>query len=232
MNFSQMHERLRTEMVRRIQRGEASVTLLSKQTGFGRSHVSNFLHSRVRLSVDALDRFLEAQQMTAEDLIGFRPRARSGAGTTMIPVVTPSAALFEPDIRTGGVRAWLSLPDEYLRSLPSRAVASRHSWRRFVAIRVDPEVARSMGREQYAGAIAVIDRHYNSLHLHHPARPNLYVVRGEGAQVVLRYIDRIANQLIVRPANIEFPPSLIEVPPKVNPGEYIAGRVALMLNEV
>jgi len=42
MNFTQMHERLRLELLRRIQRGTLSVSLLARQTGFGQAHLSNF----------------------------------------------------------------------------------------------------------------------------------------------------------------------------------------------
>ena len=69
MNFTQMHERLRLELLRRIQRGTVSVSLLARQTGFGQSHLSNFLHSRRQLSLEALDRILAAQHMGAVDLL-------------------------------------------------------------------------------------------------------------------------------------------------------------------
>ena len=46
MNFTQMHERLRLELLRRIQRGTLSVSLLSRQTGFGQAHLSNFLNRK------------------------------------------------------------------------------------------------------------------------------------------------------------------------------------------
>ena len=69
MNFTQMHERLRLEMLRRIQRGTASVSLLARQTGLGQSHLSNFLHCRRQLSLEALDRVLAAQHLTAADLL-------------------------------------------------------------------------------------------------------------------------------------------------------------------
>ncbi len=52
MNFTQMHERLRVELLRRIERGTLSVSLLARQTGFGKSHLSNFLHSRRKLSLE------------------------------------------------------------------------------------------------------------------------------------------------------------------------------------
>ena len=55
-----MHERLRLELLRRIQRDTLSVSLLSRQTGFGQSHLSNFLRSRRQLSLEAIDRVLFA----------------------------------------------------------------------------------------------------------------------------------------------------------------------------
>jgi len=91
MNFTQMHERLRLELLRRIQRGTVSVSLLARQTGFGQSHLSNFLHSRRQLSLDALDRILAAQHMAAGDLL---PATYKGEGmqfegeSSMIPVVS------------------------------------------------------------------------------------------------------------------------------------------------
>ena len=73
MNFTQMHERLRLELLRRIQRGTLSVSLLARQTGFGQAHLSNFLHSRRQLSLEAMDRILAAQHLTVADLL---PAAR------------------------------------------------------------------------------------------------------------------------------------------------------------
>ena len=54
MNFTQMHERLRLELLRRIQRGTVSVSLLARQTGLGQSHLSNFLRSRGTNSARAI----------------------------------------------------------------------------------------------------------------------------------------------------------------------------------
>jgi hypothetical protein len=69
MNFTQMHERLRLELLRRIQRGTVSVSLLGRQTGFGQAHLSNFLHRRRQLSLEAMDRILTAQHLTVADLL-------------------------------------------------------------------------------------------------------------------------------------------------------------------
>ena len=64
-----MHERLRLELLRRVQRGTVSVSLLGRQTGFGQAHLSNFLHSRRQLSLEAMDRILAAQHLTIADLL-------------------------------------------------------------------------------------------------------------------------------------------------------------------
>ncbi len=79
-------------------------------------------------------------------------------------------------------------------------------------------------------ALTVIDRHYNSLAPYRPNRPNLYAVRN-GAHLTLRYVDFLANRLVLRPHNITFPVDLIEVEPGESPSELIAGRVVLILNE-
>src|ERR1700694_2559604 len=121
MNFTQMHERLRLELQRRIQRGTLSVSLLSRQTGFGQSHLSNFLNKRRQLSLDAMDRILTSQHMAASDLLPASNDAEWLAKDerSSIPVVSHSAALFEPFIRPGVVQTLLHLPSELLQSVRS-----------------------------------------------------------------------------------------------------------------
>jgi hypothetical protein len=79
-------------------------------------------------------------------------------------------------------------------------------------------------------AITLLDRHYNSLMPYRPNRPNLYAVR-HGAHLTLRYVDFASNRLVLRPHNIAFPVDLIEIDPGESPGDLLAGRVALILNE-
>src|SRR3974377_353947 len=119
MNFSQMHDRLRMELLRRIQRGTLSVSLLSRQTGFGKSHVSNFLHCRGSLSLEALDRVLASQQLTVEDLIPLRSHNAPSDGTCepdLVPLVSHTTALFEPVVRPSAAQLMLQLPPGTLRS--------------------------------------------------------------------------------------------------------------------
>ena len=138
MNFTQMHERLRLEILRRIQRGSLSVSLLARQTGFGQSHISNFLHSRRQLSLEAMDRLLAAQHLTPADLL---------------PALQRSGTL-DPEEKAASYRSFLTMPPcsnrlsgprgpghaplsgRNLRSFRSRPSGVRRAWERFVAIRI------------------------------------------------------------------------------------------------
>ncbi len=233
MNFTQMHERLRVELLRRIERGTVSVSLLARQTGFGKSHLSNFLHNRGQLSLEAMDRMLAAQHLAAADLLPatcnssqWRTHEESGA----VPLVSHNAALFDPHIRPTAVQSMLHLPPKALNGLRSRATPARRAWQRFVAVRISPSDALPMDPLVLPEALAVIDRHYNSLIPYRPSRPNLCAVR-DGAHLTLRYADYLSTRLVLRPLSIKFPVDLIELGPAASPGEYIAGRVVLIINE-
>jgi transcriptional regulator with XRE-family HTH domain len=233
MNFTQMHERLRLELLRRIQRGTLSVSLLARQTGFGQPHLSNFLHSRRQLSLEALDRILAAQHLSAGDLLPAtyqRESLPSDGESSSVPVVSHATALFEPFIRPSAAQTMLYLPAGLLQSIRTRVSNPRRAWERFVAVRVSGADALPMEPLVLPDAIALIDRHYNSLMPYRPNRPNLYAVR-HGSHLTLRYVDFVANRLVLRPLNIAFPVDLIELDHGEPPSELIAGRVALILNE-
>ena len=80
-------------------------------------------------------------------------------------------------------------------------------------------------------ALAVIDRHYNSLIAYRAGRLNIYAVR-YGAHLTLRYVDFVEDRLVLRPLNLAFPVDLIELGPDDSPGEWIAGRVVITINEL
>jgi hypothetical protein len=234
MNFTQMHERLRLELLRRIQRGTLSVSLLARQTGFGQAHLSNFLHSRRQLSLDAMDRILAAQQLTIAALlpadhqpVSWKEEEDSGA----VPVVSHNTALFEPLIRPSTVQWMLHLPAAALEPIHARTSNARRAWQRFVAVRVPSGNALPMEPLILPDAIAVIDRHYNSLLAYRPGRANLYAVRN-GHQLALRYVEFQSSRLVLRPLNIAHPIELIDVDPGDSPYDLLAGRVVLILNEV
>jgi hypothetical protein len=234
MNFTQMQERLRVELLRRIQRGTLSVSLLARQTGFGKSHLSNFLHARRQLSLEGIDRMLAAQHMAAEDLLhlgAHGEHVEEPADAIIVPVVSHSTALFEPHIRPSAVQMMLQVPTGALHLLKSRPLAARRSWQRFVAIRIAHADALPMDPLLLPDALAVIDRHYNSLASYRVGRLNLYAIRN-GAHLTLRYADYGSARLMLRPLNMGFPVDLIEIGPEASLGEFIAGRVVLTINEL
>jgi len=233
MNFTQMHERLRLELLRRIQRGTLSVSLLARQTGFGQAHLSNFLHGRRQLSLEAVDRVLYAQHLTVADLLPAIARIAEphfDGESSAVPLISHGVALFEPMIRPSAVQAMVHLPAGALKALRARVSSSRRAWQRFVAVRIPSGEALAMDPVVTSEAVAVIDRHYNSLAPYRPNRANLYAVR-QGSHLVLRYADFLSNRLILRPHNIAYPVDLIEVGHGESPGDLLAGRVVLILNE-
>ncbi len=234
MNFTQMHEHLRLELLRRIQRGTLSVSLLARQTGFGQPHLSNFLHCRRQLSLEAMDMVLKAQHLTVADLLPVLQRGVDpppGEETNLVPVVSHAAALSERFIRPSTVHTMLRLPAGVLQSLHTRVSNSRRTWQRFVAVRIPSADAQAMDPLVFPDAIALLDRHYNSLAPYRPNRPNVYAVRF-GSQLTLRYVDLQMNRLVLRPHNNAFPVDLIHLDQTESPRDLLTGRVALILNEL
>src|ERR1039458_2568416 len=78
MNVTQLHERLRLELRRRIERGTLSVSLLGHKATMSQGSISNFLSGRRGLSPMALDKILKAEQLTLVDLMPERREAWGG----------------------------------------------------------------------------------------------------------------------------------------------------------
>jgi hypothetical protein len=233
MNFSQLHERLRLELLRRIKRGTVSVSLLSRQTGFGQSHISNFLHNRRQLSLGAMDRILVAQHMAADDLMlaGEKfERAPLEEDLGSVPLVPHNSALYERVIRPSAITAILDLPSVPFRTMRVRASNARRTWQRFVAVRVPANDAIPMDPLLLPEAVVVIDRHYTSFAPYRPDRATLYAIRNRG-KLTVRYAEFVSNHLVLRPHNIDFPIDLVETEPGESPNDLITGRVAQILNE-
>lgn len=233
MTFTQMHERLRLELLRRIHRGTLSVSLLARQTGLGQPHLSNFLHSRRQLSLQALDRVLTSQHLAMDDLLPIlqHPGDSPISEQSAVPIVAHAGALFEPNIRPSTVHTMLQLPAGLLGSLQARVSHSRRAWQRFVAVRITSTDAQPMDPVVMPEAIVLIDRHYTALAPYRANAANLYAVRN-GSRLFLRYVEFSSNRLVLRPRNLAHPVDLIELDPGQSPGDLLAGRVVLVINEV
>src|ERR1017187_9708254 len=248
MNFQDLHDLLRQELLRRIGRGDLTGTALARDAGFRQAHISNFLRGRRSLSQQGLDRVLAAQHLTVGELIEDRPRplelsasagelgaAEPGPAEHAIPVVSPAAAMEEPLIRPDLVIETVSIAQSRLDSHRAQPSARVAHWQRFVAIRADGAQAAAMDPVIPANATVVVDRHYNSLAPYRAQQRTVLAVRtgaGSHAALVLRYVDLDAGMLILRPLSAGFPVQLLALGPRSRPEDAIVGRVCLVLAEL
>ena len=235
MNFTQLQERLRLELRRRIERGTLSVSLLARQTGLGQAHLSNFLNSRRGLSLGALDRILGSQRLTTADLL---PNARGmllseqKGERTEVPLVSSAVVLQEPYIRVSIVQRMVALPAGALSELRQKCTGSRKQWERFVAMQLTAADVEGMEPVLRRDGLAVIDRHYNSFAAYHAGQANVYAARNNHGRLVLRYADFQGNRLVLRTQNPAVAAEVMEIGHGETPNDYLAGRVALTLHEV
>ena len=233
MNFSQLHERLRLELVRRIDRGVLTGSMLARQTGFGQAHISNFLRKKRILSLEGLDRVLAAQFLTVSDLLPdqFLPShraAREENAYDSVPLVSDATVLRNQNIPRQYVLDILRIPAGILQQFRARKADSRKDWLRFVAIRLNATEAMPMEPILHPNAIVVIDRHYTSLVRYQPNQATLYAVRNVNALLV-RYLDFESNRLVLRPHNPAFPLAVLEMGMAESPSDYIIGRACFLL---
>jgi transcriptional regulator with XRE-family HTH domain len=232
MNFTQLQERLRLELLRRIDRGSVNGALLARQTGFQPSHISNFLRRRRTLSLDALDRLLAAQMLTVGDLLALEdipsaPRETASSIThTAVPVVAPAAAIHDAVPPGSATLDLVQLPLGILEQMRSRRATSRRGWSRFVSVRLTRQQAAGMQPLLPPETIAVIDRHYNSPVPYQPPQPSIFAVR-VGNALHFRIAEFENNRLILRPVELNYPVQLLALGPHEMPSDLIVGRVCL-----
>ena len=234
MNFSQLHEQLRRELLRRIAHGSLSGTLLARQTGLKAAHISNFLRSKRRLSLDALDRVLSAQSIAVEDLLTRFPahqQKENISPSNHIAMVSQSVAMHESEIRPSSILELIDLPSGYLDHLRMRRSPERRSWERFVAVRVSYSQAEAMAPVIAPHAILVIDRHYNSLVPYRPPLPGMYAIRMDNV-MQFRYATLQGNCIVLRPRSLEHPIDLIEIKSEETRASVVVGRVCASISEI
>jgi hypothetical protein len=193
-----------------------------------KAHVSNFLNRKRALSLDGLDKVMEAQNLTIEQILPVELAAGALAEDTPdelveeIPIVSPSAAMDDSQIAGGMVIETVPVVTARLKENRAKPAPRRTQWERFVAVRVDAQQASAMAPVLAVGALAVIDRHYNSLAPYRASQPNIYAVRS-GSMLLLRYVDFDERHLIVQ---------LIGLREGESPADYVVGRVCLVVAEV
>jgi hypothetical protein len=236
MNFQDLHELLRLELLRRIELGRLTGTSLARQTGFRQAHISNFLNRKRALSLEGLDRVLAAQKLTVDQIMPLEFLAAADAPPSAdpidtIPVVSSSTAMDEAQVRPGAVIETIHVSASRLQDNRARTYPKYAHWQRFLAIRADAQQAAAMDPMISAGAIVVLDRHYNSLAPYRAQQRTLYAVRC-GVGLVFRYVEFDDGRLILRPLSLAFPVQLLSLGSHETPADYIVGRVCLVVSEL
>jgi hypothetical protein len=235
MNFHDLHELLRLELLRRIERGDLTGTRLAQQTKFQQAHISNFLNRKRALSLEGLDRVLAAQELSIEQILPFEITAAAASSpaepSEPIPVISSSAAIDLAHLPPSAIIETIHVPASRLADSRARPIPKRLAVQRFVAIRADAQQSVGMESLLAPGTIAVIDRHYTSLAPYRAQQPTLYAVRS-GSSLMLRFVDFEQNCLILRPASPACSSRLILLSPQETPADYIIGRVCMLFHEL
>jgi transcriptional regulator with XRE-family HTH domain len=227
MNFSQLHERLRTELLRRIEREVLTATLLARKTGMQQPHISNFLRNRRRLSIPALDRVLAALDLSVADLLG-APAPSTPAATGGIPLVSQYVAMYEDRISTASATERIQLPPSTLTSLRAEHGARRPTRERFVAVGLTPAQARIMEPVLQPNAILILDRHSTLPSSSVPSARAIYAVPFNN-ELHFSYVAYDNNSLVLRPYSPSLPVHILPVPPQLSPAQLITGRVCVAI---
>jgi len=240
MNFADLHELLRLELLRRIESGNLTGAQLARQVGFQQAHISNFLNARRSLSLEGLDRVLAALGLNVENILPLHLAATSSptSPTTYtsevfvesVPIVSHSALLNEQFIAPSSVMETVRVPAFHLYAHQPPATSQRVGWQRFLAVRIDLDQAAPMGPVLTPGCIAVIDRHYNSLAPYNSQQASIYAVRS--GHLLFRYLHFQQNCLILRPYQLRYPVLLQPIAPGDSPASHVLGRVCMVINEL
>ena len=220
------------ELVRRIDRELITAASLARQTGLQQPHISNFLRSKRRLSLPALDRVLAALALSIEDLVvSAEPAAYAAPPPDSVPLVSQDGAMHDAFISPSSSFDRVQLPAGSLEDLRPRQAFRRRDWQRFVAVGVTPAQARPMAPVLASNTIVVLDRHYSAIVDYRPPQLNIYAVRVDNA-MLFRYVSFDASRLILRPHGLDFPIQLLEVAPNLSPSDLIVGRVCVSISRL
>jgi transcriptional regulator with XRE-family HTH domain len=231
MDFSDMLKQLRKTLLQRIRDRRLSVSELSEQIGFARSHVSNFLHNRKQLSIPAADLFLAASGLSAADLLIDSFRSGPSEKSSAVPLVSEAIAISQPVIHRAAVTSMLNIPVHLLDYESDQCLPARRAWTRFVAIRISPVDAVPMDPVIRPNAIVIIDRHNTSPPNQQDLHPAVFAI-SRGARLVLRHVVHSRGRLILRPSSLTHKLEMFDIEADVPLSRLIVGRAVYTLNHL
>jgi len=231
MKFKALQENLRKLLLERIEQTDLTGLKLAHQTGFQQAHISNFLNRKRSLSLEGMDKVLQAQKLSVLDLLDpaeINKRASilppSSGDFEDVLLVEGTVAAGDPLVTSENVKDILKFKKSFLRRLRPDSESTRDEWRRFVLVKVDAHDGMSMYPRLLPGATALIDRHYNSLAPYRRGEQNMYAVRVNGGCTV-KYVELSGSTLVLRPHNQAYPVSVIPIEEGKSYADYIVGRI-------
>jgi transcriptional regulator with XRE-family HTH domain len=222
-----LQEQLRVHIRARMGRGELTGKGLAEEADLPPGHLSNFLNSRRGLSLESMDRLLQALRIGVLDLVSReevqrRVRPRGIAGVEPVALVSPEHAALAR-FRDDQILETRNFNKAFLRRLRPRADVDRSDWQRFVVIKLDGRNSRGFFPRSVAATL-LVDRYYNSLEPYRRFHPNLYAVR-MGESCVAAQISVCDNCLMLRPREPRAPIEVVRIEAGRSYSDYIVGRV-------
>ncbi len=228
MNFSQLHERLRAELLRRIEKGTLTRASLAQLSGVSQPHISNFLNGKTRLSFETCDRLLTALHLSVEQL--FRPRAEPAPAD---PVYTEFPLFNADELADADFLVSRGLPIKLPidRFLPTRSLVRRFAGQRFAALILNPVHADPMHPVLLPGDLALVDRHAIVVARAEPAPPGahlpVYAVQPARGTTLFRHVvpEPARGLFLLQPGNGRFPAQTVPLVRPDNANSPILARV-------
>jgi len=230
-----LQERVRLDLLRRIERGTLSVSLLARQTGLGQPHISNFLHGNRGLSMRTLDKIMRAMRLDVADLLPAQRgesavlKTEQVADVVWIPLVPHVVAMLDPYIRASSTLSMYPFAGESMAGLEARCSSARKQWDRFVAVRMSVGDARFMDPVVRTDAVVLLDRHYTSFHPYREDEVNVYGAR-VGSQLVVRYAQFQGERVVLRAHHAKVKAEVMEAKPGESANDLLVGRVVVVVN--
>ncbi len=228
MNFSQLHERLRAELLRRIEKGTLTRASIARLAGVSQPHISNFLNGKTRLSLETCDRILTALHLSVEQL--FRPRAEPAPADpayTEFPLFNADELADADFLVSRGLPLTLPL-DRYV---PTTPLVKRQARQRFAALFLDLVHTDPMHPVLLPGDIVLVDRHAIVVARAEPAPPGahmpVYAVQPARGITLFRHVvpEPARGLFLLQPGNGRFPAQTVPLARPDSANSPILARV-------
>ncbi len=236
LRFFNLQDNLRRLLWSRIEQGELTGLMLAEKTGFRQAHISNFLNRKRGLSFGAIDRILDAEDLSVMDLVpadeinsraSIPPPAEDEYANILL--VAPPRA-WHPQIHNRDVDEVLKFKQSFLKRMKAEPSRRRAAWLRFVMIKPDRACCEAMAPRLAPGCTVLLDRHCNSLAPYRKGEKTMYAIR-VGSETVVRYAHVEHQTLVLEPESRDARTRLLDVPAHLAPEDLIAGRVAHISTE-